>query len=420
MSSNALSTTPPAARPLLSSRIASELGGSGGGAAVWARVTEMARQPNIVADLGQGFPDYQGSPVAIQVASEALSRADKSRLNQYSLVNGSVRLRDSIANYFNSAYAGSSNRPLDGASNVVVTTSGTEALYAAVMATVDPGDEVVIFEPFFPWYLPDVRLAGGTPKLVPLQWPDFRFDEAVLRAAFTDKTKLVIVNSPHNPTGHVMTGEELELIAKLCVEHNVVCVSDEVYEWQTFGGREHIRMTDFPGMEERTITVGSASKMFSVTGWRVGWCYGPADLIAGVRALHGYASYCAPAPLQEGVAAALDEAAKAPRCVPPEVAKMTLQFEENAKDLVAALKHVKVNAVMPEGGYFVVGEVEDEKFSDVDFCMWLAKERGVVCVPMSVFFGSANPPTNLVRFSICKERTGDTGVVARAVKAILG
>lgn len=309
-------------------------------------------------------------------------------------------------------------RPLDPNSEVLITTSGTESLYAAIFGVLEAGDEVVMFEPAFPWYAPDIRLAGGVLKCVPLRFPDFRIQEEELRRACTPKTKMIIFNSPHNPTGHVARRDEIDLIAKLCIEHDAVCLSDEVYENFVFDPKltgHHVRMCDVPGMRERTLTVGSASKMFSLTGWRVGWLYGPADLIGACRSVHSYATFCAPTPLQEGVRQALEAATKDNARV-PDTDYLNELFLTNAKRLAKVMEEkFGATSSIPEGGYFLVCDISATGKSDVDFCAFLAQTHGVVAVPMTVFFPSGNTVSNLIRFSICKT----PAVIDKAIQAIL-
>ena len=211
---------------------------------------------------------------------------DSAKGNQYSPISGLLQLRQTLSNYYAQAYPKS---PVLSADNeIVITSSGTEALNSCVQALVDPGDEVVIFEPYFPWYVPCVRMAGGVCKVVTLEMPDFRIREEALRKAITDKTKVIIFNTPHNPTGHVADVTELELVARVAKENDLVVVSDEVYENFVFEGKKHHRICDVDGMSRRTVTIGSASKMLSCTGWRVGWVYGPEDLVGAARLSHAY------------------------------------------------------------------------------------------------------------------------------------
>jgi len=299
---------------------------------------------------------------------------------------------------------------------VVVLSSGTEGLYATLQALVDPGDEVICFQPFFPWYLPAIRLAGGTVKTVTLDpAQNFAPDMEALKAAFSSKTKLIITNTPHNPTGHISTLEELEVIAELCREHDVVCLSDEVYEPFVFGESRHNRICDLPGMAGRTLTLGSGGKLFSCTGWRVGWIYGPAELVGAVKAIHGYCTFSAPTPFQEGIATALDEACDGGE-LDDHFSRLTKQFGQNAATLCEALATVDVQGFMPDGGYFLVADVAKTGKSDIEFCKWLASERDVTCVPLSVFYEEGAAPRSLVRFAICKSAE----TIEKAAAAIAG
>eukprot|EP00041_Stephanoeca_diplocostata_P010434 m.166070 g.166070 ORF g.166070 m.166070 type:complete len:298 (+) comp18146_c1_seq1:913-1806(+) len=283
-------------------------------------------------------------------------------------------------------------------------TSGTEALYAAIMAICDPGDEVVLFEPFFPWYLPCVRLAGAVAKTVTLKEPEFKIDPDALRAAFSSKTKMVVCNSPHNPTGHVLSHDELELIASLCKQHDVIAVFDEVYETTLFSGAQHKRLCVVDGMAQRTLNIGSAGKIFNLTGWRIGWVTGPADLVAGCRAIHGYTTFSAATPLQAGIAAALDKESDG------FYEDISAVFSANFAKLSAALQSLGYQVCCIDGevgGYFLVADISSSGMDGMTFAKWLAKEKGVACVPLQVFYTPrANDPDwkcSLVRFAICKE-----------------
>ena len=432
-----------------------------GGTKVWSQVTALGKMPG-VTDLGQGYPDTVGCEVArveaarcmslpsstsggLSSTSSASSSSSASasasasasifassapssdegvRAAQYAPIPGTTRLTNALTDYYNRLYPGADDL---GEGSVVVTTSGTEALYAAVMAFAGPGDEVIVFEPYFPWYVPHVRLAGATPRLVRLRPPAFGLDEHEVRAAFNSRTKMIIFNTPHNPSGHVATPKELALIAELCREHDVLALADEVYECVTFGrggGREvsastgdggdgmsvkmHRRLADEPGMRDRTLTVGSASKMFSLTGWRVGWVTGPTELVAGVRAIHGYTSFSAPTPLQEGVAAALEAGAQ------DDVASL---FEENARRLAAALRTgLGLESYPVEGGYFLLANTLPTGMNGTAFCEWLAHNCGVSCAPLSVFYNGVEAESEenyIVRFAICKTRETIDAAVAK-------
>ena len=243
-----------------------QLEASKGGAATWAKITALGRQPGAI-NLGQGFPDFECSQEAKRGAVEALERGAS---DQYSPIQGTNRLVNAISKLYKRMYPAAP--ALDPATDVCVMSSGTEALFCSVMGMLDPGDEVVFFEPFFPWYLPVVRLSGGVARVVTLHPPSFDLIsvEEKVRAAFSDKTRICVFNTPHNPTGHVASREELELVAELCKQYDVVCISDEVYEANVYEG-QHLHVCEVEGMWDRTLTLGSASKLLSLTGWRVGW-----------------------------------------------------------------------------------------------------------------------------------------------------
>ena len=274
---------------------------------------------------------------------------------------------------------------------------------------------MICFEPVFPWYVSHVRLAGATAVPVRLEAPGFALDASAVAAAYTPRTKAVIYNSPHNPTGHVATAEECGALAALCVRHNVLVVADEVYERKVFGGRQEVRLADFPGMRERTLTVGTASKLFSLTGWRVGWVLGPAALLAGVRTVHSYSTFCAPTPLQAGVAEALRDAARLHREAPGPDAS-ALAFERNARVLGAALADVGLQVIPAEGGYFLVADVAATGLDAGEYCKALIASARVAAVPMDVFYFSGDPPRTLVRFALCK-RAETIDAAAAAIRA---
>lgn len=275
---------------------------------------------------------------------------------------------------------------------------------------------MICFEPVFPWYVSHVRLAGATAVPVRLQAPGFALDIAALAAAFTPRTKAVIYNSPHNPTGHVATAAECAALSELCVRHNVLVIADEVYERKVFGGRPEVRLADFPGMRERTLTVGTASKLFSLTGWRVGWVLGPAALLSGVRTVHSYSTFCAPTPLQAGVAEALRHAAQQHRDDPSRADESAVAFERNAQVLGAALSDVGLDVIPAEGGYFLVADIAATGLDAGEYCKALIAAARVAAVPMDVFYFGADVPRTLVRFALCK-RSETIAAAAAAIRA---
>jgi len=360
----------------------------------------MAAQPGMT-NMGQGYPDYAGSKIAREAASKALS--DPS-LNQYSAQIGLEKLRVEISRFYERFH----KSKYDHNSEIVVTTSGQEALACIMQAFLNPGDEVIIFEPFYPFLLGAIRLSGATPKAVRLRSPDFEFTQDDLYSVLTNKTKAIIVNSPHNPTGHVLSAKELDMLVKFCNKNDLLALSDEVYENAVFPGREHVRLADMPGMRDRTITVSSGGKLFSLTGWRVAWATGPEALMSSLAYAHTNITYCAPAPLQAGIAAALAAESGDFTVEEDDGRKWRIRdlFAGNFELLSSALRQgAGLKICEAQGGYFLVAETDGMR--DVDFCRKLAQEKGVVCTPLSPFYLNMQPEDTckLVRFTICKSRS---------------
>eukprot|EP00056_Hartaetosiga_gracilis_P009717 m.140226 g.140226 ORF g.140226 m.140226 type:complete len:484 (-) comp13180_c0_seq2:2291-3742(-) len=362
----------------------------------WEEIIALGQEDG-VTDLSQGYPDFPGDEVARTLAAEHVLSQNYGS-NQYAPINGVKELREALQRFYKRFY----NVDVDAEKEVTVVTSGTEGLYVAKQTLLDEGDEVVIFEPFFPWYLPHTQQAKATPKLVRLKAPDFRITRDALEAAVTPQTKMIVLNSPHNPTGHVLSREELEIVADIAKTNDLIVLSDEVYETVVFDEKEHLRIADIDGMFERTITLGSASKMFSLTGWRVAWWSGPEHLIKKIQGKHKYCSYCAPTPLQHAVAGALDalQVHKA-----KEVAQL---FQNNAHKLASALEKCGLDVYAIEGGYFVIADASKTGLTALEYCRWVAKTKKVACVPLSIFYGPSSTSDkednvrSLVRFAICK------------------
>eukprot|EP00928_Gymnodinium_smaydae_P078798 TRINITY_DN62872_c0_g1_i1.p1 TRINITY_DN62872_c0_g1~~TRINITY_DN62872_c0_g1_i1.p1 ORF type:complete len:451 (+),score=35.65 TRINITY_DN62872_c0_g1_i1:46-1353(+) len=363
------------------------------GSEVWQKLTSLGLKPGYV-DLGQGKPEFAPASEAVAVAQKALAEALPS---QYSPVGGSPALVDAVRRYVERTH-GTGSAPADG--ECTITASATEGLLTAFLATLEPGDEVIVPQPCFPWYIPQLRLAGCIPVPVYLKAEEgFRFSGNALRAVLSPKTRGVIVNSPHNPTGHVCTKEELEEVACICQQHNLLAFADEVYERQTWGGHHHIRLADVRGMRERTLTFGSAGKLFCCTGWRVGWVLGPSTLVSAITRVHSYATYCAPTPLQLGIATALDAALPADGSKGQDA--FTIQLRENAATLTSALETKGLRVIQPQGGYFLVADTTPLGVSASEYCERLAEDAKVVAAPMACFYVD-NPDPNLVRFALCK------------------
>jgi aminotransferase len=348
-------------------------------------MTRLAREYNAI-NLAQGFPNFP-APEALK---EAAIRAVRDDINQYAITWGAQRLREALARKYAAWYG----LAADPEREITVTCGATEAMIATLLALVDPGDEVIVFEPFYENYGPDTILADARPVYVPLE-PGRPVDLDRLAAAFSPRTRAIIVNTPSNPAGRVLTRAELEAIRDLCVQHDALAVTDEIYEHIRFAG-EHVPIATLPGMRERTVTISGASKTFSVTGWRVGWILAPADLTDAIRKVHDFLTVGAPAPLQEGIAHALDQLEDS------FYGALADGYRARRDLLVAALTESGFGCVPPEGAYYILADYS--RLSDLDdtaFSIWLSREVGVTPVPGSSFFsrGEGRP---LVRFVFCK------------------
>jgi len=375
-------------------------------AATWERIVRLASAPD-VCDLGQGWPDFGESSTATATAARAITGGD-ARANQYSPVRGRGELTEALMRYYERT-----GYELGSEESVVVTCSGTEALYgafqAAMRAAPEGAREFVFVEPFFPWYKAIADDLGAKCVVVRAKAEDgFSLDvEAIRRACVSGRTCALVSCSPHNPTGHVLSRKELEGIAAIAEEKDLIVISDEVYERSVFDpALEHVRLATIGNMRDRTVTIGSASKLLNLTGWRVGWAVGPPTILDAIKSAHGLMSYAAPTPLQLGVAAALneisaDETAPRGRVVADENAAV---MATNARTLARALEDAGLTVYHPDGGYFLTCEVSTTGLSDVDFCVELASRAKVAAVPLSVFFLPADDvPASLVRFAVCKK-----------------
>ena len=390
---------------------------------VWVTYTELARTTGSV-NLGQGFPDYP-PPQYVVDSFRANSEPDKYMLNQYTRGYGHPRLVNAIANVYGRYH----NRELDPLKEVLVTAGAYESLFCSFQGLVNPGDEVIIIEPFFDCYQPMTMVAGGTPVFIPLRPPanssgeltsaDWKLDPEELASKFNSKTKLIVLNNPNNPLGKVFKRDELQLIADLCIQHDVVCIADEVYEWMTFPGTEHIRIANLPNMWDRTITISSAGKTFSATGWKLGWSIGPEHLLKCLMAVHQNCVYTCTTPLQEAVALGFEQ--EATRLDNKETCYLyTLANDEllPKRDRMAAmLRAAGMTPTLPEGGYFIIADwskmgVTDEMIEDgtsdtrdAKFCKWLMKEKKLASIPPSAFYGPENKhlAQNMIRFCFFKK-----------------
>jgi aspartate/methionine/tyrosine aminotransferase len=343
-------------------------------------------------NLSQGFPDFAAPDDIKQKAIEAI----QGDINQYAITWGAKTFRDAIALKTRS-YLG---LEIDPETEITVTCGSTEGMIAAMMATVDPGDEVIVFEPFYENYAPDAILSDAQPRYVPLKAPEWSFDQQELRAAFSEKTKAIIVCNPNNPTGKVFRRDEMEFIAGLCQEFDALCFTDEIYEHIVYPrpGAEiqHISMAQIEGMRERTVIVNSMSKTYSVTGWRVGYCIASPEITSGIRKVHDFLTVGAAAPLQAAGAYALS--------LPPEYYD-TLQSEYRARRdlLLPVLTEAGFKTFVPDGAYYIMTDISAFGFpDDVEFTRHLIREIGVACVPGSSFYSVSQRGQQQVRFCFCK------------------
>ena len=355
---------------------------------IFTRMSALAARTGAV-NLGQGFPDTDGPPAVIERAVTALRGGD----NQYAPGPGRPELRQAIADHQQRCYG----LELDPATDVVVTTGATEAIAAALLGLVNPGDEVVVLEPYYDSYVAMIAFAGGVRRPVTLRAPDFRLDVAALEAAVTDRTRVMLVNSPHNPTGTVLNRTELEAIARVAIEHDLVVITDEVYEHLVFDDHEHIPLATLPGMFERTVTLSSAGKSFSFTGWKIGWATGPAELVGAVLSAKQWLSFTSGSPLQPAVAYALDH--ESAYCK-----DLAASLQERRDQLCAGLSTLDIDVRRPEGTYFVTTDVRRLGWEDgLSFCLALPERAGVVAIPSQAFYDNIDEGRHLVRWAFCKE-----------------
>lgn len=355
-------------------------------------------------NLGQGFPDADGPPEVIARAVHAL----ESGANQYAPGPGIPALRQAVARHQLRHYG----LELDPDDQVVVTTGCTEGIAAALLGLVNPGDEVVVLEPYYDSYTAMIQMAGGVRRPVTLRAPDFRLDVDELRTAVTPRTRFVLLNSPHNPTGTVLTAEELQGVADVAIEHDLVVITDEVYEHLVYDGRAHVPLATLPGMFERTLTLSSAGKSYSFTGWKVGWASGPAPLVGALLAAKQWLTFTSGSPLQPAVAHALDEAPDFPR-------DLAAELTEKRDLLCAGLAGVGLDVHVPEGTYFATTDISALGWEDgTAFCLALPERAGVVAIPTQGFYDSA-AGRHLVRWAFCKDRAVIEEGLARLAKADL-
>jgi len=389
---------------------------------VWVEFIALALEYQPL-NLGQGLPDDLVPDYVTQGLQEV--SADVNAMHQYTRGFGHPRLINAISKLYTKLLERKSD--INPQSEVLVSDGAYEALFCAIMGNVNPGDEVIIIEPYFDCYEPMVRLAGGTPRFIalapregksagdPMTSADWKLDPEELASLFNDKTKAIIYNNPNNPLGKIYSRPEIQTIADLCIKHNVLCISDDVYEHMVFDGLEMIRMATLPGMWERTITIGSAGKTFSVTGWKLGWAVGPSNLIFNCQVAHQNCVYACPTPIQEAVARSFEK--EMDRLDSPECYFKTISVDlQKKRDYIADIcRQVGMEPVVPEGGYFIMADwskladkidlsSEKDEYKDYRFVKWLSKNRKLQGIPPSAFFSKEHKSIgeNYIRFCFIK------------------
>jgi aspartate/methionine/tyrosine aminotransferase len=353
-------------------------------------MTRLAQKYGAV-NLAQGMPDF---PAPIEI-KEAACQAITSDINQYAITWGAKVFRDAIA-----AKAKSSlGLEVDPEREITVTCGSTEAMIASLMAVIDPGDEVVIFEPFYENYGPDTILSGAIPRFVPLHPPDWHIDAGEMEATFNENTRAIVINTPNNPTGKVFSRQELQKIARLCLKWDALAITDEIYEHILFDNHTHHAMATIDGMRDRTITINALSKTYSVTGWRVGYVIASPGLTQGIRKVHDFLTVGAPAPLQEAGARALT--------LPPQYyADLAAAYQQRRDLLLGALEDAGFRCSVPHGAYYIMADFKAlSSLSDRDFAMRLVKDVGIAVVPGSSFFRESEMGSRHVRFCFCKKES---------------
>ena len=366
------------------------------GVTIFTEMTRLAVEHDAI-NLGQGFPNWDGADFVKDAAARSMEEGGH---DQYPPSPGIPQLRGALA----ARYGPLLGRELDPETEITVTCGCTEALAASFLGLIDPDDEVVVIEPYYDAYPVDIALAGAIPRFVALRAPDFALDPTELRAVFSPKTKAIIVNNPHNPTGRVLTTDELQAIADVCLEFDAIAICDEVYEEMTFDCA-HQRLATFDGMADRTLTLSSLGKTFSLTGWKLGWGIGPAELTSGLRSAHQFLTFTTPTPVQHGAVAAMGAPASF-------YEDMRTSYQGKRDLLAKGLEAAGFDPHIPQGTYFLMAGHPDAG-DDREFCRRLVAKAGVVTIPPSVFYSRPELGAGLVRFAFCKDEDVLEEAIAR-------
>ena len=359
------------------------------GTTIFAEMTYLAQEHDAI-NLAQGFPDFEGPSEIVEAAVRAIRSGD----NQYARPRGHLELVQAIAESVK-RYYGMEYDPLE---EVVVFSGATEGIAASMLGILNPGDEVILFEPFYDSYPPGLALSGAVPRFLTLRFPDFALDPDALRALVNDRTRMIVLNTPMNPTGKVFTREELGIIADVCQEHDLIALTDEVYEHLVFDDAQHIPLASIPGMRQRTLTLSSAGKTYSFTGWKIGWGTGPRELVDAAQAAHQFLTYSIPTPLQAAIAFALRNHNE------DFLVGFREEYTQRRDFLVAALEEAGFRTAVPRGTYFIYAAFEDLfEGDDREFGYWITREHKVAALPPSSFYHMGlDEGRRLTRFAFCK------------------
>ncbi len=361
-------------------------------------MTRVARRFDAI-NLAQGFPDFS----APQLLKDAACQAIQADVNQYAITWGTTALRDALVKKYSDWYG----MAVDPDAEITVTCGATEAMAAVMLACVDPGEEVVVMEPFYENYGPDAVLCDAAPVFLPLKAPRFRLEADELRSLITSRTRAIVVNTPNNPSGRVFDHDEMNAVAQICMEHDLLAITDEIYEHIIYEG-EHIPMAMIPGMRERTVVISGLSKTFSITGWRIGTIIAPPELTSAIRKVHDFLTVGAPAPLQAACAAGMEGLGR------DYYAGMAREYLERRDILYAGLRDAGFRCSPPEGAYYIMADFSElSDLDDVAFSKFMASDCGVAPVPGSSFYNRREDGDKLVRFAFCKQAETLRRAVAR-------
>jgi aspartate/methionine/tyrosine aminotransferase len=356
---------------------------------IFATMSRLAVEHKAV-NLSQGFPDFPAPEWLKDAAQQAIER----NINQYAVDHGAPRLRHAIVDKAERRMGIRFDPNLE----VTVTSGATEAIFDVLQSVVNPGDEVIVFEPYYDSYVPSIEIAGGVPRVATLRAPDWSFDRDHFKALFNDGTRAILINTPHNPTGKVYSEEELGFIAELCKQHDVLAITDEVYEFLVYDGNRHISIATLPGMRERTVTINSAAKTFSVTGWKIGYAIAPPDLTEALRRYHQFVTFSSTAPCQEAIAIALETSETIGY-----YDSLQSGYAARMEKLMGALERAGLRPIRPQGTYFIMSDISGLGFKDdMEFALYMTTEVGVACIPPSAFYKDPAHGANLCRWCFAK------------------